>query len=79
MAVKAVQAAGLTPRWAHADAGCDANVLAGYDIPCLNLAVGCQHMHSSRERVHLTDVAACVQAVVHFCTDADWDLGGPEG
>ncbi|MCL6637455.1 MAG: M20/M25/M40 family metallo-hydrolase [Alicyclobacillus sp.] len=75
----AVQSAGLTPRWARAEAGCDANVFAGYGIPCVNLAVGCQHMHTSRETVHLADVAACTHAVVHFCTDAAWYLPGGLG
>ncbi|MEG0416786.1 M20/M25/M40 family metallo-hydrolase [Gordonibacter sp.] len=65
--VRAVEAAGLTPRFHHSGGGADANVLAACGVRPVTLSVGMANFHSLGEYISVADLedsARLVEALV---------------
>lgn len=67
VAKKAAKAVGREPKLLTSGGGSDANVIAGFNIPTVNLGVGYEEIHTKNERMpikELTKLAEMVVAVV---------------
>lgn len=67
IAKDAIASLGLTPRPFHTGGGSDANVFNGHGVPTVNLAVGYEEIHTTKERIkadHLVTVTEIVLAIV---------------
>ncbi|WP_379128908.1 M20/M25/M40 family metallo-hydrolase [Paenibacillus sp. sgz500958] len=64
LASKAISSIGLTPRLFHSGGGSDANVFNGLKVPTVNLAVGYQHIHTTKERIKAEDIVKVAEVVV---------------
>lgn len=66
-AQRAIERVGRTSRLLTSGGGSDANVLSGLGIPTINLGIGYEHIHSTKERIpvqELIKTAALVVALV---------------
>lgn len=52
LAQQAAQKVGLPSELLHSGGGSDANIFNGYGIPTVNLSVGYEHIHTTKERIH---------------------------
>lgn len=59
VSMEAVRRLGLTPRLFHSGGGSDANIFNGLGFPTVNLAIGYEHIHTTKEQI---PVEALVQA-----------------
>ncbi|MEK8127498.1 M20/M25/M40 family metallo-hydrolase [Paenibacillus filicis] len=64
LAMKALESVGCTPRTFHSGGGSDANVFNGFGIPTVNLAVGYLDIHTTKERIAISDLVKTTEAVV---------------
>ncbi|HEX7056086.1 MAG TPA: M20/M25/M40 family metallo-hydrolase [Bacilli bacterium] len=67
IAKRAIVNAGLQPSTFHSGGGSDANVFNGYGIPTVNLALGYEHIHTTKEQIavqSLLDAAEVVLAII---------------
>ena len=48
----------------HSGGGSDANVIAGFDIPTVNLAVGYEEIHTTNERMPLEELYKLAEMTV---------------
>ena len=51
LAQTAIKAIGLTPKTFHSGGGSDANIFNGLGVPTVNLAVGYEHIHTTKEQI----------------------------
>lgn len=59
---------GRESRFLKSDDGSDANIFANYGIPTVNLAIGYEHIHTTRERisiVELVKISELVTAIIN--------------
>lgn len=66
LATSAVRAIGLTPRTFHSGGGSDANIFNGLGIPTVNLAVGYEHIHTTKEQIKVTSLVQITELVVEI-------------
>ena len=64
IAKQAVQSIGRTPRLLQSGGGSDANVIAGYGIPTVNLAVGYENIHTTNEKMPIKELVKTAELVV---------------
>ena len=63
-AMRAIRAIGRTPKTLASGGGSDANVLAGYGVPTVNLAFGYEEIHSTNERMPIAELVKTAELVV---------------
>lgn len=56
IAQKAVERIGRAPQLLASGGGSDANVIAGFGIPTVNLAIGYEHIHTTNERMPIEEL-----------------------
>ncbi|AJY77236.1 M20/M25/M40 family metallo-hydrolase [Paenibacillus beijingensis] len=66
VAKTAIAAVGLTPRTFHSGGGSDANIFNGLGVPTVNLAVGYEHIHTTKEQIKADDLAKTAELVVQI-------------
>ncbi len=64
VAKKAVTKLGREPRLLTSGGGSDANVIAGFGIPTVNLAVGYEDIHTTNEKMPIEELVKTAEAVV---------------
>jgi len=66
LAKSAAAAIGLTPRTFHSGGGSDANIFNGLGVPTVNLAVGYEHIHTTKEQIKVADLVKVTELVVQI-------------
>ncbi|RAL26537.1 M20/M25/M40 family metallo-hydrolase [Thermoflavimicrobium daqui] len=69
-AIAAVKKIGRKPKIGSSGGGSDANVMAGYGIPTVNLGIGYENIHTTSERMPISELykaAELVVAIVEEC------------
>ena len=64
VAKKAAAKIGRSSELLHSGGGSDANVIAGFDIPTVNLAVGYEEIHTTNERMPLEELYKLAEMTV---------------
>ncbi|MFB4164629.1 M20/M25/M40 family metallo-hydrolase [Alteribacillus sp. JSM 102045] len=62
-AVKAGRKIGRTPKLLQSGGGSDANIISGYGIPTVNLAVGYEEIHTTNEKIKVEDLVKLTEMV----------------
>jgi len=70
LAKAAIREAGLEPRTFHTGGGSDANIFNGMGIPTVNLAVGYEAIHTTKERIKAADLCKTAEIVVGIVAQA---------
>lgn len=70
LARAAVEAIGLTPRTLSSGGGSDANIFNGKGVPTVNLAVGYEHIHTTREQIHVDNLVKTTELVLALVAEA---------
>jgi tripeptide aminopeptidase len=70
LAKSAIEAIGRTPRTFHSGGGSDANIFNGLGVPTVNLAVGYEHIHTTKEQIKVADLVKTTELVVEIITQA---------
>lgn len=68
-AERAVRRIGRTPRKIKSGGGSDANVLCGHGIPTVNLAIGYENIHTTKERMPVEELKKAAELFVAICTE----------
>jgi len=63
-AMNAIRSIGRTPRTFPSGGGSDANIFNGMGIPTVNLAVGYEHIHTTKEQIAVADLVKTAELVV---------------
>jgi tripeptide aminopeptidase len=63
-AVAAVRKVGREPRIGASGGGSDANVIAGFGIPTVNLGIGYEEIHTTKERMPIAELIKAAELVV---------------
>lgn len=66
LAQKAIRAIGATPKTFHSGGGSDANIFNGLGIPTVNLAVGYEYIHTTKEQIKADDILKLTSLVVEL-------------
>lgn len=64
VAKKAAERIGRTSSLQHSGGGSDANVIAGFGIPTVNLAVGYEEIHTTKEKMPIEELEKITEMVV---------------
>ncbi|QJD82331.1 M20/M25/M40 family metallo-hydrolase [Cohnella herbarum] len=64
VAKAAIEAIGLTPRTFSSGGGSDANMFNGNGVPTVNLAVGYEHIHTTKEQIKADDLVKAAELVL---------------
>ncbi|MBM7713735.1 tripeptide aminopeptidase [Bacillus thermophilus] len=70
VAKKAAVSIGREPKLLTSGGGSDANVIAGFGIPTVNLAVGYEEIHTTNERMPITELVKLTEMVVAIVQEA---------
>jgi tripeptide aminopeptidase len=70
LAKEAIKAIGAVPRTFHSGGGSDANIFNGMGIPTVNLAVGYEHIHTTKEQIKTDDLLKVTELVVELIKKA---------
>lgn len=70
VAKKAARSIGRTPELQTSGGGSDANVIAGFNIPTVNLAVGYEEIHTTNERMPIGELVKLSEMVVAIVKEA---------
>ncbi|RFA37176.1 hypothetical protein CAI16_01470 [Virgibacillus dokdonensis] len=70
VARKAAQTLGLESQLLQSGGGSDANVISGYGIPTVNLAVGYEEIHTTNERMKVEDLVKVTELVTAIIQEA---------
>ncbi|MCK9857329.1 M20/M25/M40 family metallo-hydrolase [Paenibacillus sp. ATY16] len=70
LAKSAATAIGLTPRTFHSGGGSDANIFNGLGVPTVNLAVGYEHIHTTKEQIKVVDLVKITEFVIEIIKQA---------
>ena len=66
LAKAAIESVGRTPRTFHSGGGSDANIFNGLGVPTVNLAVGYEHIHTTKEQIKVADLVKTTELVVQI-------------
>ncbi|MER2000692.1 MAG: M20/M25/M40 family metallo-hydrolase, partial [Lysinibacillus sp.] len=66
VAIRAVEAVGRTPQLGVSGGGSDANVIAGFGIPTVNLSVGYEEIHTTNERMPIEELEKLADLLVEI-------------
>lgn len=69
VAKKAVDKIGRTPKLLSSGGGSDANIIAGFNIPTVNLAVGYEEIHTTNERMPIEELNKLTELVVAIVSE----------
>ncbi|WP_010499125.1 M20/M25/M40 family metallo-hydrolase [Paenibacillus elgii] len=69
LAMNALTKVGCTPRTFHSGGGSDANMFNGMGVPTVNLAVGYLDIHTTKERIAISDLVKTAEAVVSIVNE----------
>lgn len=64
IAKKAVKKIDRSSRLLSSGGGSDANIFSGYGIPTVNLAVGYEEIHTTKERIAMTELVKIAELIV---------------
>lgn len=64
VAQAAATSIGLQPRTFHSGGGSDANIFNGLGVPTVNLAVGYEHIHTTKEQIKITNLVKITEFVI---------------
>lgn len=70
LAQRAIERIGSTARLFHSGGGSDANIFNGMGVPTVNLAVGYLDIHTTNERIHVSDLVKTSELVVALIQEA---------
>ncbi|QYR19980.1 M20/M25/M40 family metallo-hydrolase [Paenibacillus sp. sptzw28] len=70
LAKSAIVQIGRTPRTFHSGGGSDANIFNGLGVPTVNLAVGYEHIHTTKEQIKAADLVKITELVVEIISQA---------
>jgi tripeptide aminopeptidase len=70
VAKKAAQSIGRKSRLLKSGGGSDANIIAGFGIPTVNLAVGYEHIHTTKERIAISDLVKVTELITAIVKEA---------
>jgi tripeptide aminopeptidase len=70
LAMDAMRKLGCSPKTFHSGGGSDANVFNGMGVPTVNLAVGYEHIHTTKEQIAIKDLVKVAEVVVQIVKDA---------
>lgn len=65
-AMKAAQKLGHESKLLKSGGGSDANIFAGYGIPTVNLAVGYEHIHTTKEQISIANLEKTSKLVIEI-------------
>jgi len=66
LAQKAIKAIGATPKTFHSGGGSDANIFNGLGVPTVNLAVGYEYIHTTKEQIKAEDMVKLTSLVLEI-------------
>lgn len=66
LAQRAIANMGLSSRTFHSGGGSDANIFNGMGVPTVNLALGYENIHTTKERIRAVDMAKAAQMVINI-------------
>ncbi|MBB3109204.1 tripeptide aminopeptidase [Paenibacillus phyllosphaerae] len=66
LAKTAISNIGGTPRLFHSGGGSDANIFNGFGVPTVNLAVGYEEIHTTKERIKVEDLVKTTELVLEI-------------
>ncbi|MCP3772546.1 M20/M25/M40 family metallo-hydrolase [Paenibacillus sp. MZ04-78.2] len=69
LAMNALTKVGCTPRTFHSGGGSDANMFNGMGVPTVNLAVGYLDIHTTKERIAISDLVKTAEVVVSIINE----------
>lgn len=69
LAMKAIETVGREPLLFHSGGGSDANILNGYGLPTVNLAVGYEHIHTVKEQIPVSELVKVAEVIVQIVKD----------
>lgn len=69
LAMRALKSIGKTPKTFHTGGGSDANMFNGMGIPTVNLAVGYEYIHTTKEQIPVSELVGTAQAVVAIVSE----------
>ncbi|RJG24081.1 M20/M25/M40 family metallo-hydrolase [Paenibacillus thiaminolyticus] len=70
LAQRAIERIGSVSRLFHSGGGSDANIFNGMGVPTVNLAVGYEDIHTTSERIHVSDLVRTSELVVALIEEA---------
>ncbi|MEK3881526.1 M20/M25/M40 family metallo-hydrolase [Paenibacillus sp. PL2-23] len=70
LAKAAIISIGAKPKTFHSGGGSDANVFNGLGVPTVNLAVGYEHIHTTKEQIKADDLVKTAELVVAIIRQA---------
>ncbi|MCQ6558113.1 M20/M25/M40 family metallo-hydrolase [Paenibacillus mendelii] len=70
LAKTAIASIGGTPKTFHSGGGSDANIFNGLGVPTVNLAVGYEHIHTTKEQIRVRDLVKTAELVVELIKQA---------
>jgi tripeptide aminopeptidase len=70
LAMNAIRKIGCTPRTFKTGGGSDANIFNGMGVPTVNLAVGYEHIHTTREQIAVHNLVKLTELVLQIVQDA---------
>lgn len=70
VAIEAAKAIGRTPELGISGGGSDANVIAGFGIPTVNLAVGYEQIHTTNERMPIIELEKLADLLVEIVKES---------
>ncbi|MFD1707059.1 M20/M25/M40 family metallo-hydrolase [Siminovitchia sediminis] len=73
IAKMAARKVGREPRLLASGGGSDANIIAGFGIPTVNLAVGYEEIHTTKERMPISELNKLTEMVVAIIEEAAAD------
>lgn len=70
LADRAITSLGLKTNLFASGGGSDANVFNGLKVPTVNLAIGYEHIHTTKERIKAADIAKTAELVVSIVKES---------
>jgi len=70
LAKQAIRNIGCEPRTFHSGGGSDANIFNGLGVPTVNLAIGYEHIHTTKEQIKVEDLVKTAALVVELIAQA---------
>lgn len=68
-AMRAAKKIGRNPELLQSGGGSDANIISGYGIPTVNLAVGYEEIHTTNERIPVTELMKLTEMVTSIVAE----------